>query len=158
VRAKLRTTVATIAPIVAFFLGCRPATSLPTVTVTLASPQGVVSEPFIMEVAATNESRTKGLMFRDSLGAREGMLFLFPQQQRLSFWMKNTLIPLDMVFVANDWTVVGVLENVPPLSEAPRFIDGNSQYVLEFKAGTAQRVGIVKGAAVRVRGELPPIR
>ncbi len=155
---KLRVSVTALVLTVAFLFGCRPATSLPTVTVTLASPQGVESVPFVMEVASTQESRTKGLMFRDSLGANEGMLFLYPQQQRLSFWMKNTLIPLDMVFVANDWTVVGVLENVPPLNETPRFIDANSQYVLEFKAGTAQRVGIVKGTAVRVKGELPPVR
>ncbi len=155
---NVRRTVSAFLLVVALVVGCRPATSLPSVTVTFSSPQGVTSEPFITEVAATPETRTKGLMFRDSLGAREGMLFLFPQQQRLSFWMKNTLIPLDMVFVGADWTVVGVLENVPPLTEAPRFIDANSQYVLEFKAGTAQKVGIVKGSAVRVRGQLPSIQ
>jgi uncharacterized membrane protein (UPF0127 family) len=155
---RTRPAIATVALIVCLLFGCRPATSLPTVTLSIASTKGDVSEPFIMEVASTPETRTKGLMFRDSLGSREGMLFLFPQQQRLSFWMKNTLIPLDMVFVANDWTVVGVLENVPPLNEAPRYVDANSQYVLEFKAGTVQRVGIVKGAAIRVNGILPPIR
>jgi uncharacterized membrane protein (UPF0127 family) len=158
VTGKARSIVSALLLVVVLLVGCRHATSLPSVTVTFASPQGVVSEAFITEVAATPETRTKGLMFRDSLGNREGMLFLFPQQQRLSFWMKNTLIPLDMVFVAADWTVVGVLENVPPLTETPRFIDGNSQYVLEFKAGTAQRVGIVNGAAVRVKGSLPPIQ
>lgn len=83
------------------------------------------------------------------------MLFLFPQSQRLTFWMKNTLIPLDMVFVGSDWTVIGVVENVPPQTEAPRYIDGNSQYVLEFNAGTAKRVGIVPGTVVRVSGDLP---
>ncbi len=140
-----------------FLVGCRSATSLPTVSVTIASPQGSISPAFSMEVAATKESRTRGLMFRDSLASHEGMLFLFPQQQHLSFWMKNTLIPLDMVFVAGDWTVVGIVENAAPQTESPRYIDKPSQYVLEFKAGTAQRVGIVPGSYVRVKGELPPI-
>lgn len=144
--------------VLGLLIGCRSATSLPTVTIRLASPQGVVSEPFTMEVASTQETRTRGLMFRNSLAAHEGMLFLFPQQQRLSFWMRNTLIPLDMVFVASDWTVAGFLENVAPLTETPRYIDTPSQYVLEFKAGTVQRLGIVQGAYVRVQGDLPKIQ
>ena len=111
-----------------------------------------------MEVAATEESRTRGLMFRNSLAASEGMLFLFPQQQRLSFWMRNTVVPLDMVFVAQDWTVAGVVENAAPFTDTPRYIDRPSQYVLEFNAGTVKRLGIVPGAFVRVKGALPQIK
>jgi hypothetical protein len=72
--------------------------------------------------------------------------------------MKNTLIPVDMVFISRDWRVVGVVTNAAPLSEEVRGVDGISQYVLEFAGGTAARVGISSGATVKVRGELPMAR
>jgi uncharacterized membrane protein (UPF0127 family) len=136
---------------------CKSAKSLPTVSLTIASPTGQISDPFTMEVASTPQTRSKGLMFRRELDPREGMLFLFPEEQRLSFWMKNTFIPLDMVFVSREWKVVGVLENVPPHTENPRQVDATSQYVLEFVAGTVKRVGIGAGSVVRVDGALPPV-
>jgi uncharacterized membrane protein (UPF0127 family) len=110
-----------------------------------------------MEVVASPESRAKGLMFRRTIGAEEGMLFLFPREQEHSFWMKNTVIPLDMVFVSHDWKVVGVIENVPPLTEDLQTVGKPSQYVLEFAAGTAKKVGISTGSTVSVRGQLPPV-
>lgn len=143
--------------LVGTFSACTSAKSLPTVSITLTSPSGQTSESFSMEVAATPQARSTGLMFRRTLGGREGMLFLFPEQQQLSFWMKNTFIPLDMIFVSKEWKVVGILENVPPLTETPRRVEAESQYVLEFAAGTAKRVGIVEGSLVRVNGLLPPI-
>jgi uncharacterized membrane protein (UPF0127 family) len=111
-----------------------------------------------MEVVATPELRAKGLMFRRALDSDKGMLFLFPQAGKLSFWMKNTLIPLDMVFVSSDWRVVGSVENVPPQTEEPRSVDGDSQYVLEFAAGTVKRGAIVPGSTVSIGGNLPPIQ
>jgi uncharacterized membrane protein (UPF0127 family) len=137
---------------------CRSASSLPTVSVTIESPQGVVSEAFSMEVAATPQERSKGLMFRRSLDSRAGMLFLFPEPAQLAFWMKNTFIPLDMVFVSSDWRVVGSVENVPPQTETPRQVSGESQYVLEFVAGTVKRIGVEQGAKVLIKGQLPPIQ
>jgi uncharacterized membrane protein (UPF0127 family) len=141
----------------ATFTACTSAKSLPTVSITLTSPSGQRSESFSMEVAATPNARSTGLMFRRTLGSQEGMLFLFPEQQQLSFWMKNTFIPLDMIFVSKDWKVVGILENVPPLTETPRRVDAESQYVLEFAAGTAKRIGILEGSLVEVAGTLPPV-
>lgn len=135
---------------------CRSASSLPTVQLQFKSPEGVVSSDFKMEVAASPESRAKGLMFRHAIGAQEGMLFLFPDEDVHSFWMKNTLISLDMVFVSHDWKVVGIIEDVPPLTEEHRTVAAPSQYVLEFSAGTAKRVGISKGSTVVVQGALPP--
>jgi uncharacterized membrane protein (UPF0127 family) len=111
-----------------------------------------------MEVAATPQMRSKGLMFRRSLESEAGMLFLFPKPGQLSFWMKNTFIPLDMVFVSSDWRVVGFVENVPPQTETSRMVSGESQYVLEFAAGTVKRIGIVEGAKVLVDGALPAIQ
>ena len=139
-------------------LGCRSASSLPTVDTEVFSPDGRSLGVFSVEVAATNEERSKGLMFRRELGARQGMLFLFPKPGRLSFWMKNTLIPLDMIFVSSDWRVVGVVANAVPLTEDPRMVEGESQYVLEFAGGTAAREGIVAGGKVAVKGTLPAAR
>lgn len=120
------------------------------------SEAGRDTTSFQVEIVATPEERARGLMFRKSLKKNEGMLFLFPREQQLAFWMKNTFLSLDMVFVSSDWKVVGVLRDVPPLNEERRMVDGNSQYVLEFAAGTAEREGIEPGMAVDVRGVLPP--
>ena len=121
-------------------------------------PSGEKTEVFRMEVVATNSDRMRGLMFRKSLAANAGMIFLFNEEREHSFWMKNTLIPLDMVFVSSAWKVVGALENVLPLTEDPRTVGIPSQYVLEFSAGTIKRLGVSSGAAVEVTGQLPPIQ
>ena len=121
-------------------------------------PSGEKTEVFRMEVVATNSDRMRGLMFRKSLAANAGMIFLFNEEREQSFWMKNTLIPLDMVFVSSAWKVVGALENVLPLTEDPRTVGIPSQYVLEFSAGTIKRLGVSSGAAVEVTGQLPPIQ
>ncbi len=121
-------------------------------------PSGEKTEVFRMEVVATNSDRMRGLMFRKSLAANAGMIFLFQEEREHSFWMKNTLIPLDMVFVSSAWKVVGALENVLPLTEDPRTVGIPSQYVLEFSAGTIKRLGVSNGVAVEVTGLLPPIQ
>jgi len=121
-------------------------------------PSGEKTEVFRMEVVATNSDRMRGLMFRKSLAANAGMIFLFQEEREHSFWMKNTLIPLDMVFVSSAWKVVGALENVTPLTEDQRTVGIPSQYVLEFSAGTIKRLGVSNGAAVEVTGQLPPIQ
>ena len=121
-------------------------------------PSGEKTEVFRMEVVATNSDRMRGLMFRKSLAANAGMIFLFQEEREHSFWMKNTLIPLDMVFVSSAWKVVGALENVLPLTEDPRTVGIPSQYVLEFSAGTIKRLGVSNGVAVEVTGQLPPIQ
>lgn len=145
-----------------FFLGlatfaliaCKSASGVPTVDLTLSNSDKTL-ETFSVELASNNQERSKGLMFRRELGAKAGMLFLFPEERRLSFWMKNTLIPLDMIFISKDWRVVGVVENAPPLTEEPRGVEALSQYVLEVAGGTCARIGIATGARVNVDGELP---
>jgi uncharacterized membrane protein (UPF0127 family) len=77
------------------------------------------------------------------------MLFIFPSSRHLSFWMRNTLLPLDMFFIDSNWNVVGVVENAEPLTESPREVDGFSQYVLEVNAGFAKRHGLGAGAKMR---------
>jgi len=139
-------------------LACSSGPAAERLTLRFVSASGSPSEPFSMEIAASEPERRRGLMYRRSLGTREGMIFLFPQSARQSFWMKNTFIPLDMVFVDSQWRVVGVLENVPPLTETPRSVDAASQYVLEFPGGVMGSLGIRAGDTVKVEGSLPAVR
>jgi len=105
-----------------------------------------------LEVAATPAERARGLMYRTSLAEGRGMLFVFDEDRNHSFWMKNTLIPLDMLFIARDGTVVGIHPNATPLSTADIAVGKLSRYVLEVPGGYAARHGIVAGAQVEFRG------
>jgi hypothetical protein len=102
-----------------------------------------------VEVAATDRQRQVGLMFRKQLADDRGMLFLFPTERYNSFWMRNTLIPLDMFFIDSEWNVVGVVENAEPLTDDARQVDKMSQYVLEVNAGFAARHRLGAGAKVK---------
>lgn len=90
-----------------------------------------------VEVAKTDEQRERGLMFRRGLPAGQGMIFLFPQSGEHSFWMHNTLIALDMIFLDEDRTVVGVVPDAPPLTDTPRTVHEPSRYVVEVGGGEA---------------------
>jgi uncharacterized membrane protein (UPF0127 family) len=119
---------------------------------------GVETPPFRLEVCANDGERAMGLMYRRSLPQDAGMIFVFPQERENSFWMKNTYIPLDMVFVGKDMKVVGILHDVPPLNELPRTIGKPSMYVLEFASGTMKRYGVESGAVLHIASTLPPAR
>lgn len=115
--------------------------------VTLKNDQ--IEIQFSVELAQTPEERSRGLMFRDSLPARAGMLFVFDPPRRVAFWMKNTLIPLDMIFVDRTGVVSRVHHGAIPGDETP--IPGGDQVfsVLEINAGLAKRYGISKGTVLR---------
>jgi hypothetical protein len=118
----------------------------------IGSP-GATPVRLTVEIAAKDSERQKGLMFRTQLGDDEGMIFLFSTERYNSFWMHNTLIPLDMFFIDSDWNVVGVVENAAPQTDDPRRVDKMSRYVLEVKAGFAARHGLGAGAQVKF---MPP--
>jgi uncharacterized membrane protein (UPF0127 family) len=105
-----------------------------------------------VEVAATPDSRRRGMMWRTELAAGKGMLFLFPEQEVQSFWMANTLIPLDMIFITTDMKVAGIVERAVPQSRESRSVGAPSQYVLEVPGGWSQSVGITKGSPVEFEG------
>jgi uncharacterized protein len=105
-----------------------------------------------VEVAATPEARTRGLMWRTELAAGKGMLFLFPEEEVQSFWMRNTLIPLDMIFINSQMRVAGIVERAEPRSLASRSVGAPSQYVLEVPGGWSQSVGVTKGSTVEFEG------
>jgi len=115
-------------------------------TVTITTSLGNVAVR--VEIADTPQTRETGLMFRRELGASDGMIFVFPAPSNHVFWMKNTYLPLDMIFINADFRVVGVVANAEPLTESPRSVPGSSLYVLEVNAGFAARHQIQPGAAV----------
>ncbi len=101
-----------------------------------------------VEVAATTPARTRGLMWRTELAANAGMLFIFPTEQPLTFWMKNTLIPLDMLFIKKDGTVAGIVENAVPQTLSPRGVADASTFVLEVAGGWCAERKIRAGSKV----------
>jgi uncharacterized membrane protein (UPF0127 family) len=109
-----------------------------------------------VELARTEPERQRGLMFRQSLAGGHGMLFFMPGDDDWAFYMRNTYIPLDMVFIDRDWSVVGVLEAVPPLTEDLRTVGVPSRHVLELGAHEAGRAGIRPGVRLRFREEPGP--
>lgn len=103
---------------------------------------------FTIEIAADDRQRAAGLMFRTEMDDDHGMLFVFEKSRHLSFWMQNTPMPLDLVFIGADGRIVGIL-NGEPYSIAPIGPGVPAQFVLELKAGTAEKVGIANGDYVR---------
>jgi uncharacterized membrane protein (UPF0127 family) len=104
---------------------------------------------FDIEMADTEPRREHGLMFRKQLGAYEGMLFDFFKEEQVSFWMKNTLIPLDMVFIGADGTVRHVHANATPMSTDTIPSESLVRAVLEINGGTARLLGIKPGDKVK---------
>jgi uncharacterized membrane protein (UPF0127 family) len=100
---------------------------------------------FHVEVAANDSERAKGLMFRKELPQNGGMLFDFATAQPVAMWMKNTLIPLDMLFVAENGRVVNIAERTVPGSLVPIPSDAPVRYVIELAGGTASRLDIRPG-------------
>ena len=109
-----------------------------------------------LELAVTPEAQERGLMYRPSLAEDQGMLFVFPEDADHSFWMKNTLIPLDMLFITADGTVVGLHANATPLSTASITVGRPSRSVLEVPGGSAARHRIAVGDRVEFQGVPPP--
>jgi uncharacterized protein len=108
-----------------------------------------------VEIADTAASRELGLMYRRQLAPYAGMLFIFKQPEHLTFWMKNTEIPLDMIFAAADGRVDGIVSNAEPFSEAELSVPADSEYVLEVNGGFASRHGIKQGDRLQFLGFTP---
>lgn len=106
------------------------------------------SHDFTVEVARTPEEQAQGLMFRERLGPNEGMIFPFPSPRPASFWMKNTLIPLDMIFVRADGTIARIAANTVPQSLDPVSVGEPVAAVLEIAGGRSAELGIAEGARV----------
>jgi uncharacterized membrane protein (UPF0127 family) len=101
-----------------------------------------------VEIADTPEALARGLMYRRDLGADAGMLFVFPKESDQQFWMKNTPIPLDMVFIDKQRRIVGIVPEARPFTTNSRGVGVPSQYVLEVNGGFCVRHGISPGDTV----------
>jgi uncharacterized membrane protein (UPF0127 family) len=101
-----------------------------------------------VELARTPAQRNRGLMYRTSLEEDSGMLFSWNRAAPRSFWMRNTCLPLDMFFIASDFTIVGILEQVPTLNDAPRSVPCPAAHVLELNAGYARAHDIAPGQRI----------
>lgn len=103
---------------------------------------------FTVEVAKTEQERATGLMYRKELPEGRGMLFDFSPEQQVSMWMKNTFIPLDMIFVRSDGRILRIAENTTPQSEKIIPSGGLVKGVIEVAGGTAKKLGIAPGDRV----------
>lgn len=143
--------------------GCRPSASSasgPAGTSGAPAPTGRVlvdaaggTAAVRVEVARTREAQQRGLMHRTRLDADAGMIFVFPEEARHAFWMKNTLVALDLVFISEDGRVAAIVERAPLGTEAD---DGGvaSRYVLEVNRGWCRQHGVKVGDRVRFEGVL----
>jgi uncharacterized membrane protein (UPF0127 family) len=111
---------------------------------------------FIVEIADTSEEQALGLMFRDSMPGNEGMIFIFQDEAPRSFWMKNTRIPLDIMYFDKDLKLVSISADTPPcrVSRCPSYPSkAPAKYVLELNAGVAASLGV--GVGDRLTLNLP---
>ncbi|MFC1776383.1 DUF192 domain-containing protein [Pseudomonadota bacterium] len=103
---------------------------------------------FAVEIADTSEKQALGLMFRDNMEADKGMLFIFPNEAPRSFWMKNTRIPLDIMYFDKELKMVSISADTPPckVTRCPSYPSkGPAMYVLELNAGAAKKLGVGVG-------------
>lgn len=107
------------------------------------------SAAFNVEVVDTYETRAEGLMFREALAKFSGMLFVYDNPGQVSFWMRNTLIPLDMIFIDQTGVVAKVHANAIPLDETSIFGGDSIFAVLEINGGLAETLGIMAGAVIQ---------
>jgi uncharacterized membrane protein (UPF0127 family) len=114
---------------------------------TIDTAQG--SQAFSVELARTPDEMSLGLMYRQSMAADAGMLFVYPSDQEVTFWMQNTEIPLDMLFIAGDGRIRRIAERTIPFSTTPIPSVDEVRAVLELNGGTAARLGIKPGDVVR---------
>jgi uncharacterized protein len=115
-------------------------------TLEIVSKSGV--HAFAVELATNDAERSRGLMFRKELPEGRGMLFDFERDQPVAFWMHNTLISLDMIFIRGDGSILRIVENTEPLSDRLIPSGGPVRAVLEVIAGTARKLGIAPGDRV----------
>ncbi len=104
--------------------------------------------PFTVELATNDEERARGLMYRKELPEGRGMLFDFKTEQPAEFWMRNTYVSLDIIFIRGDGRILRIAENTEPLSERLIPSGGPIRGVLEVVAGTARKLGIAPGDKV----------
>ena len=125
--------------------------------VAIVAPDGSTRATVKIEIADTPQKQELGLMYRDALAGDAGMLFVFATPAHQVFWMKNTRIPLDMLFADSQQRIIGIVANAEPYSEARLSVPGDSQYVLEVNGGFCQRHGVKAGDRLDFLGFSPSV-
>lgn len=125
------------------------AQELPTVELEIKTRSG--THTFTAEVASTNETRAKGLMFREKMAPDRGMLFTYNTPRNITMWMKNTPLSLDMIFIRSNGEVATIAPNTVPFSLDYISSGEDVSYVLEVIAGTAERIGLEPGDQVSIK-------
>ena len=115
---------------------------------TIKNTDGTAVVSIDIEIADSPNSRETGLMGRPSLGQNDGMLFIFEEDQYLSFWMMNTMIPLDMMFIDSKGKIITIHRNTVPFSQGSYASSDLGRYVLEVNAGFCDAHGIVEGDVI----------
>ena len=123
-----------------------PLSGLEVVPLTVSRAKS--AHTFQVEVARTGAEQAKGLMFRTALGPDEGMIFPMNPPRHASFWMRNTVIPLDILYIGADGRIMNMWENTVPYSEEPLPSNGVVKGVLELRGGRAKQLGIMPGDKV----------
>jgi hypothetical protein len=160
--------IAALAQASSIALGCNSHSPVPAAPVASARPTAAPAEPapipavtidagkqpvsFYLQLAVTPEERANGLVGRPTLAVDAGLLFVFDKPGLHAVSLKDTLIPIDIVFIGADRRIVGIVENAEPLSKAERQIAVASQYVLEIRAGLSSQHGFRVGQSVSFRG------
>jgi len=127
-------------------LANEPQTGLAEAELVIAS--GEKQHRFTAEIAADDRERAIGLMFREEMAEDRGMLFLFGGESERHFWMKNTPLPLDIIFIAADGTIVSIAEDTTPFSESVIPSNGPAKFVFEVNSGVTEKLGIAAGDRV----------
>ncbi len=138
-----------------FWIGCRE--QRPAVEVQLRNADGSSSPKLTAELALSPSEQQLGLMYRKELAETSSMLFVFPDERPRSFWMKNTYVELDIIFLDRQFRVVSIAARATPLTETPRESKAPAQFVLEVRGGLAARWNVGEGSLLAVNGDIPGI-
>lgn len=134
---------------------CAAAACAHGLQVTIAGADGIDRATVRVELATTPAERELGLMYRNHLNADAGMLFIFPAPDHLTFWMRNTEIPLDMIFADSSGRIVGVVANAEPYSDDSLGPKADARYVLEVNGGFCAAHHVSEGDRMRFIGFTP---
>jgi uncharacterized protein len=149
--------IATLMTVTAFFvlspLQASTLESFPIDTLTIKSKDA--AHQFTVEVAKTSRQQSQGLMYRRKMAADAGMVFIYSSAKPISMWMKNTLIPLDMVFIGASGTISRIVERTTPMSQTIISSGGPAKAVLELNGGTASRMKLKIGDRVVLKDVFP---
>ncbi len=136
-------------------ISCAEANKKEVVTAFFVKEGGKQTQSFSLQISKTNAERQQGLMNVKSMPSTSGMLFIFPDEKIRYFWMKNTFISLDIIFLDKNFKVIGIAPRTRTLSEKSISVFRPSKYVVELNAGITEKLGIKEGSTLKVLKELP---